>query len=208
MHLNISTFTRKVLICRIKTRIFLNLIPPNSNYSHVERHIGRIYRAISYMIECSHLHHVRFEEESHPVGVVVHGEVRQPGAGVGVHHDLVTSLHVHDDVLASHAVLVVVLVVLVEDGGDLLAVLPDGEQGLLVVVGGDVELEEVDPAHRTGEDPGVDVQTSTYIAVSPVEGQVLLTTAIIRLVSKLKSLFSENTSGFVQKYIPVSPVEN
>ena len=98
--------------------------------------------------------------------------------------------------------------ILVKDGGDLLAVLPDGEQGLLVVVGGDVELEEVDPAHRTGEDPGVDVQTSTYIAVSPVEGQVLLTTAIIRLVSKLKSLFSENTSGFVQKYIPVSPVEN
>ena len=54
------------------------------------------------------------------MGVVVHGEVGEPGAGVGVHHDLVTSLHVHDDVLASHAVLVVVLVVLVEDGGNLL----------------------------------------------------------------------------------------
>ena len=80
--------------------------------------------------------------------VVVHGEVRQPGAGVGVHHDLVPALHVQDDVLPSHRVLVVVLVVLVEDGGDLLAVLPDGEQRLLVVVGGDVELEEVDAANR------------------------------------------------------------
>ena len=117
------------------------------------------------------------------MGVVVHGEVGQPGAGVGVHHDLVSPLHVHDDVLAGHAVLVVVLVVLVEDGGDLLAVLPDGEQGLLVVVGGDVELEEVDPAHGAGEDAGVDIQAAANIAVSPVEGQVLLATAIVGLVS-------------------------
>ena len=74
------------------------------------------------------------------MGVVVHGEVGEPGAGVGVHHDLVSALHVDDDVLPSHRVLVVVLVVLVEDGGDLLTVLADGQQSLLVVVGGDMEL--------------------------------------------------------------------
>ena len=119
--------------------------------------------------------------------VVVHGEVRQPGAGVGVHHDLVPALHVQDNVLPGHRVLVVVLVVLVEDGGDLLAVLPDGEQRLLVVVCGDVELEEVDPAHGAGEDAGVDIQAAANIAVSPVEGQVLLATAIVGLVSTINN---------------------
>ena len=50
-----------------------------------------------------------FQQKSDPVCVVVHGEVRQPGAGVGVHHDLVPALHIQDDVLSGHAVLVVVL---------------------------------------------------------------------------------------------------
>ena len=76
------------------------------------------------------------------------------------------------------------LVILVEDGGDLLAVLPDGEQGLLVVVGGDVELEEVDPPGGAGEDAGVDVEAAPDIAVGAVEGQMLLATAIISLVSE------------------------
>ena len=75
------------------------------------------------------------------MGVVVHGEVGQPGAGVGVNHDLVSALNIDDDVLPGHRVLVVVLVVLVEDGGDLLTVLADGKESLLVVVGGNVELE-------------------------------------------------------------------
>ena len=122
-----------------------------------------------------------FEQEADPVCVVVHGEVRQPGAGVGVHHDLVPALHVQDDVLPGHRVLVVVLVVLVEDGGDLLAVLPDGEQRLLVVVGGDVEHEEVGAAGGAGEDAGVGVQAAAHVAVSAVEGQVLLAAAIVGL---------------------------
>ena len=78
----------------------------------------------------------------------------------------------------------VVLVVLVEDGGDLLAVLPDGEQCLLVVVGGDVELEEVDAAGGAGEDARVDVEAAAHVAVGAVEGEVLLAAAVIRLVSK------------------------
>merc|ERR1719189_1497315 len=124
-----------------------------------------------------------FEQEADPVCVVVHGEVRQPGAGVGVHHDLVPALHVQDDVLPGHRVLVVVLVVLVEDGGDLLAVLPDGEQRLLVVVGGNVEHEEVGAASGAGEDTSVGVQTSTDVAVGPVEGEVLLTATVVGLAS-------------------------
>ena len=75
------------------------------------------------------------------------------------------------------------LVILVKYGGNLLAVLPDAEQGLLVVVGGDVELEEVDAPGGTGEDAGVDVKAAPDIAVGAVEGQVLLTTAVIGLVS-------------------------
>ena len=88
----------------------------------------------------AHLLLAGLEQESDPVGVVVHGEVGQPGAGVGVHHDLVPALHIDDDVLPGHRVLVVVLVVLVEDGGDLLTVLTDGKESLLVIVGGNVEL--------------------------------------------------------------------
>ena len=52
---------------------------------------------------------VGLEQQADPVGVVVHGEVGQPGAGVGVHNNLVTALHVDDNGLAGHGVLVVVL---------------------------------------------------------------------------------------------------
>merc|ERR1719461_556560 len=97
--------------------------------------------------------------------------------------EAISSLHVHDDVLTGHAVLVVVLVVLVEDGGDLLAILADGEQGLLVVMSGDVEHEEVGAAGGAGEDASVGVQTSSDIAVGSIEGQVLLATTIIGLAS-------------------------
>ena len=54
----------------------------------------------------------RLQQKSDPVGVVVHGEVGQPGAGVGVDDDLVALLQVDDDGRAGHRVLVVVLVVL------------------------------------------------------------------------------------------------
>ena len=59
---------------------------------------------------------------------------------------LVAPLDVVDHVGAGHRVLVVVLVVLVKHGGDLGVVDPDGKQGLLVVVGGEVELEHVGAA--------------------------------------------------------------
>merc|ERR1712020_180425 len=121
------------------------------------------------------------KEKSNPVGVVVHGEVGEPGAGVSVNHDLVSALHVDDDVLPGHGVLVVVLMVLVEDGGNLLTVLADRKQSLLVVVGGNVELEHVGSAAGAGEDAGVDVEATAVVAVGALEGQVLLTATIVGL---------------------------
>merc|ERR1712077_152502 len=121
------------------------------------------------------------KEKSNPVGVVVHGEVGEPGAGVSVNHDLVSALHVDDDVLPGHRVLVVVLVVLVEDGGNLLTVLADGQQSLLVVVGGNVELEHVGSAAGAGEDASVDVEAAAVVAVGALEGQVLLTATVVGL---------------------------
>ena len=58
---------------------------------------------------CTDLLLVGFKQHADPVCVVVHWEVRQPGAGVGVHHHFVTTKAVDDDCLARHAVLVVVL---------------------------------------------------------------------------------------------------
>ena len=55
------------------------------------------------------------------------------------------------------------LVVLVEDGGNLLAIEADGEQCLLVVVGGDVEDEQVAAADGGVEDAGVRVHATTNI---------------------------------------------
>ena len=148
----------------------------------------------------THLLLAGLEQESNPVGVVVHGEVGEPGAGVGVNHDLVSALHIDDDVLPGHRVLVVVLVVLVEDGGNLLAVLADGKESLLVVVGGNVELDErwksdnvlfifvvardlehVGSAAGAGEDAGVNVEATAVVAVGALEGQVLLTATVVGL---------------------------
>jgi len=125
----------------------------------------------------------RLKEDANPVGVVVHGEVGQPCAGVGVHNDLVAAVDVDDDVLSGHAVLVVVLMVLIEDRGNFLAVLSDGQKRLLVVVGGNVEHEHVAAASRSGEDTGVGVKSTADVAVGAVEGQVFLATAVVRLGS-------------------------
>ena len=82
-------------------------------------------------------------------------------------------------------------VILVKDGCDLLSILPDAEQGLLVVVGGDVELEEVDATSGAGEDASVDVQTAPNIAVGAVEGEVLFATTVIGLISKYFKILTE-----------------
>ena len=116
------------------------------------------------------------------MGVVVHGEVSKPGASVGVHHHLISFDTVDDDGLACHGVLVVVLVVLVKDGGNLLSILPDGQQSLLVVMCGNMELEEVDATGGAGEDTRVNVQPASNIAVGPMECQMLLSSSIIGLV--------------------------
>ena len=126
---------------------------------------------------------IGLEEETDPVSVVVHGEVGQPGAGVGVHNNLVAALNIDNNGLAGHGVLVVVLVVLVEDAGNLLAVLADGQQGLLVVMSGNVEHEQIATANGGGEDTGIGVESTTNVAVGAVEGQVLLTATVVGLAS-------------------------
>ena len=134
------------------------------------------------------------EQESNPVGVVVHGEVSQPGTSVGIHNNLISSLHIHDDVLACHAVLVVVLMVLVEDGCNFFSVLADGQEGLLVVMCGNVELEHVGATCGAGEDTGVCVKTSTNIAVGALEGEVLLAAAIVGLGSVGVEIYTKGLS--------------
>ena len=129
----------------------------------------------------SHLVLIGLEQDAHPVRVVVHGEVCEPGAGVRVDHDLVPADAVDHDALASHRVLVVVLVVLVEDGRHLLPVLPDAQQRLLVVMGGDVEHKEVLATDGDSEDAGVWVKTAPDVAMSSIEGQVLLAAAVVSL---------------------------
>merc|ERR1711934_821768 len=147
------------------------------------------------------------QQESDPVGVVVHGEVGQPGAGVGVHHDLVPALHIDDDVLPGHRVLVVVLVVLVEDGGDLLTVLTDGKESLLVVVGGNVELEHVGSTAGAGEDTGVNVEAATIVAVGALEGQVLLAATVVGLgpVGVEADAQSLSIEGLQESILPLDP---
>merc|ERR1712209_83194 len=147
------------------------------------------------------------EEESNPVGVVVHGEVRKPGAGVSVNHDLVSALHVDDDVLPGHRVLVVVLVVLVEDRGDLLTILADRQQSLLVVVGGNVELEHVGSATGAGEDAGVDVEAAAVVAVRALERQVLLTATVVGLgpVGVEADAQSLAIEGLQESVLPLNP---
>ena len=73
--------------------------------------------------------------------------------------------------------------VLVEDAGNLLAVLADGQQRLLVVVGGNVEHEQVAAANGGGEDTGISVKSTANIAVGAVEGQVLLAATVVGLAS-------------------------
>ena len=76
----------------------------------------------------------------------------------------------------------IILVILVKDRGNLLSILSNGQQGLFVVMSGNMELEKIDSTSWTGEDSSVNIKSSTYIAVSAMEGQVLFTTSIICLV--------------------------
>merc|ERR1719225_697722 len=146
-------------------------------------------------------------KSANQVSVVVHGEVSQPGAGVGVNHNLISTLNSDDDVLPSHRVLVVVLVVLVEDGGDLLTVLTDGKKSFLVVMGGNVELEHVGSTTGACEDAGVNVEAATIVAVGALEGQVLLAATIISLgpVGVEADAQSLAIEGLQESILPLNP---
>ena len=92
-------------------------------------------------------------------------------------------LYLDNNGLTSHGVLVIVLMVLVKDGGNLFTILPDGQQSLLVVVGGNVEHEQIGATAGSSEDTSVSIKSTSNIAVGAVEGEILLSTTIIGLAS-------------------------
>ena len=75
----------------------------------------------------------------------------------------------------------VILVVLVKHRCNLFPVLSDREQGLLVVMGGNVEEEEIDAGQGSGEDARVDVHPAACVARDPVKAEVLLSSPVVRL---------------------------
>ena len=85
--------------------------------------------------------------------------------GEHVHLDLVAGLTLQDDRLAQHGVLVVGLVVLVVEGGHLVPVPPDGHQGLVHVVGADVDGEHVGAGEGSREHPGLGVHAGAEVGV-------------------------------------------
>ena len=76
----------------------------------------------------------------------------------------------------------IVLVVLVKDRGNLFPVLSDREQGLLVVMGGNVEEEEVDAGEGSGEYAGVDVHPSAHVARDPFKAEIFFASPVVSLV--------------------------
>ena len=62
------------------------------------------------------------EEETNPVGVVVHGEVSQPGASVGVHADFIALFEVEQDGGSSHGVLMIIFMILIKNGSNLFTI--------------------------------------------------------------------------------------
>merc|ERR1712234_38273 len=90
---------------------------------------------------------------------------------------------IKDDVLSSHAVLVVIHMILIKDGCNFLSILANRQKRLLVVVGGNVELEHVSATAGAGKDASVNVKTTTNVAVCALEGKVLLTATIVSLSS-------------------------
>ena len=97
------------------------------------------------MLDMTDLLLAGLQQKTHKVSVVVGREVRQPGAGVGVQCDLLSSLHIVNHVGPGHAVLVVVLVVLVKHGCNLLIIDSDRQQSLLIVMSCQMELEHIGP---------------------------------------------------------------
>merc|ERR1719225_197129 len=121
-------------------------------------------------------------KSANQVSVVVHGEVSQPGAGVGVNHNLISTLNIDDDVLPSHRV-------------------------LLVVMGGNVELEHVGSTTGACEDASVNVEAATIVAVGALEGQVLLAATIISLgpVGVEADAQSLAIEGLQESILPLNP---
>ena len=75
----------------------------------------------------------------------------------------------------------VVLVVLVEHRGNLFPVLSDREKGLLVVMGGNVEEEEIDAGEGSGEDSRGNIHPATHVARDPFKAEIFFPSPVISL---------------------------
>ena len=103
------------------------------------------------------------------MGVVIHGEIGQPGTGVSVNAHLIALLQVEQNGVAGHGILVVVLMVLIENGSDFFAVQADGQQSFLVVMSGHVEGEQIATTQGASEDTGVGVHAATHVDASALK---------------------------------------
>ena len=76
----------------------------------------------------------------------------------------------------------VILVVLVKHRRNLFPVLSHREQGLLIVMGGNMEEEEIDAGEGSGEYAGVDVHPSAHVARDPFKAEIFLASPVVCLV--------------------------
>ena len=75
----------------------------------------------------------------------------------------------------------VILVVLVKHRRNLFPVLSDREQGFLIVMGGNVEEEEIDAGEGSGEDSRGNIHCSTHVARDPFKAEIFFASPVISL---------------------------
>ena len=103
------------------------------------------------------------------MGVVIHGEIGQPGTGVSVNAHLIALLQVEQNGVAGHGILVVVLMVLIENGSDFFAVQADRQQSFLVIMSGHMEGKQIATTQGASEDTGVGVHAATNVDAGALE---------------------------------------
>ena len=76
----------------------------------------------------------------------------------------------------------VILVVLVKHRRNLFPILSDREQGLLVVMGGNVEEEEIDAGEGSRENSGVNIHPAAHVARDPLKAEIFFASPVISLL--------------------------
>ena len=76
----------------------------------------------------------------------------------------------------------VILVVLVKQRRNLFPVLSHREQGLLIVMGGNMEEEEIDASEGSGEYARVNIHGAAHVARDPFKAEIFFASPVISLV--------------------------